>query len=255
MKRNNWTRQELIIAFNLYCKIPFSKINYKHKEIIELAAAIGRTPSAVAWKLVNFASLDSTLAERGIKGATNAGKLDKQIFEEFNHNWIELVEESEQLYAEILHKREEIVTEESDNIVFREGKEKERMVKTRINQSFFRQSVLASYEFSCCVTGTSISELLVASHIIPWAKDEVNRLNPTNGLCLNSLHDKAFDRGLITIMPDYTIKISDKLMKEKKNTFINENFASFESKKILLPKRFLPNPQFLEYHNNYIFLS
>ncbi len=85
-KRKNWTRNELIMAFNLYCKIPFSKINYRHDQIVKLAEAIQRTPSAVAWKLVNFASLDPSLAERGIRGATNTGKLDKIVFEEFTNN-------------------------------------------------------------------------------------------------------------------------------------------------------------------------
>lgn len=254
MQRKNWTREELIVAFNLYCKIPFSKINYKHKDIIELATAIGRTPSAVAWKLVNFASLDSSLAKRGIKGATNAGKLDKEIFEEFQHNWQNLIEESELLYNQLFNKKEELLIEnETEMVSFKEGKEQERMVKIRVNQSFFRQSVLASYEFSCCITGISINDLLIASHIIPWAKDELNRLNPSNGLCLNAIHDKAFDRGLITIMPDYTIKISERIMKEKNNPFLEENFKKIEGKSINLPQRFLPNPDFLSYHNQHIF--
>lgn len=57
-------------------------------------------------------------------------------------------------------------------------------------------------------------ELLIASHIIPWGKDEKNRLNPMNGLLLNALHDKAFENGLITIAEDYTIKISSSCKKK-----------------------------------------
>jgi len=58
----------------------------------------------------------------------------------------------------------------------------------------------------------SIPELLIASHIIPWARDDKNRMNPANGLCLNALHDKAFDKGLITITPDFVVRISDRFL-------------------------------------------
>lgn len=75
-KRRNWTREELIVAFNLYCKIQFGKIHYTNPRLIELANAIGRTPSAVSWKLVNFASLDSSHADRGVVGAKNASKME-----------------------------------------------------------------------------------------------------------------------------------------------------------------------------------
>ena len=83
IERKLWTRNELIVAFNLYCKIPFSKINYKHPLVSQLANIVNRTPSAVAWKLVNFASLDESLKKVGISGAKNVGKLDREIFTEF----------------------------------------------------------------------------------------------------------------------------------------------------------------------------
>lgn len=68
------------------------------------------------------------------------------------------------------------------------------------------------------MTGISISELLIASHIKPWkvSNNEDEKTNPRNGLCLNALHDKAFDRGLITIDKNYKIIVSSKL-KEKKS--------------------------------------
>src|SRR3989338_7210594 len=209
MERKNWTRDELVVAFNLYCKIPFRKINSRNEQIIKLAKAIGRTPSAVAWKLVNFASFDPTLKARGIKGATNAGKLDKVVFDEFYHNWDTLAYESETLLAKFLGQEIQLDdAQEVEKIILKEGKTKEGIVKIRINQSFFRSAVLASYDNKCCITGIPLTELLIASHIFPWSKDEKNRLNPENGLCLNSFHDKAFDKGLITIDADYKIKIS-----------------------------------------------
>lgn len=67
--------------------------------------------------------------------------------------------------------------------------------------------MLSAYNNTCAITKIKINEFLVASHIKPWAKDQNNRLNPHNGICLNSIHDKAFDRGLITIDKDYNIVI------------------------------------------------
>jgi putative restriction endonuclease len=70
-KRRSWTRNELILAFNLYCQIPFGRIHIRNPEIIALAARLQRSPSAVSWKLANLARLDPTLAKRNIKGATH----------------------------------------------------------------------------------------------------------------------------------------------------------------------------------------
>lgn len=248
-ERRKWTRDELIIAFNLYCKIPFSKINYRLPQIQEFAALINRTPSAVAWKLVNFASLDPALKARNISGAKNKSKLDEEIFNEFYGNWNDLVIESE-MKSELLsmkNKPQEILLDEKT------GKDIEVIVKVRVNQSFFRKAILATYEGKCCITGTNIPELLRASHIIPWSIKEETRLNPENGLCLDSLHDQAFDQGLITLDTDYRVVISNRIASCFSNQFIKQSFAPYEGKQIIMPKRFVPNQDFIEYHRQHIF--
>lgn len=60
------------------------------------------------------------------------------------------------------------------------------------------------------MTGLSNKALLVAGHIKPWKVSDPNtmRLAPDNGLLLNALHDKAFDRGLIAITKDLKIAVS-----------------------------------------------
>ena len=259
MARKNWTKEELILAFNLYCQIPFSKINYRQPLVQELAQAIGRTPSAVAWKLVNFASLDPTLQQRNIKGATNGSKLDKVVFDEFYYDWNNLVYESEMALAKILNKpivfNENDLDFDGDQSLYenKDGGVKAVVTKARINQNFFRNMILSAYENKCCLTGLNIPSLLVASHIVPWSKDENNRLNPENGLCLNNLHDKAFDRGFITIDFDYAIKISPHLQDLQSDESLNKFFLDFDKKPIILPKRFLPNKEFLDYHHQHIF--
>ncbi len=239
-----WNREELILAINLYCKTPFGKLHKSNLDVIALAGLIGRTPSAVSWKLVNFASFDPSLQARGIKGAQNTSKLDKKIWEEFFDNVEQLAFESEMLLYKLKHG--EIPVEEGE---FKEGKDKERTVKTRVNQSFFRSTLLASYNSKCCITGISNTEFLISSHIVPWSVDSKNRLNPRNGILINALHDKAFEYGYITISTDYKILVCSELLKLKDENAVNY-FHKHHNQSIFLPSRFLPDIEFLKYHNN-----
>jgi len=247
-----WTKEELVLAINLYCKLPFGKMHSRNLEIIHFANLIGRTPSSIALKLGNFASFDPTLKERGIKGASNASKLDKQIWDEFYNNWDSALIESEKLLAKVKHTTIEKLNNINISDLKKEGLDKKRLVKTRVNQNIFRSMILAAYNNTCCITSIHTPDLLIASHIVPWSKDEKNRLNPTNGLCLNALHDKAFDKGLITISAkDYTIKISSKLKAKNVEESVNLNFLKFEGTEIILPDKFMPSKEQLKLHNNF----
>lgn len=253
MAKNNWTRDELIVAFNLYCKTPFSKIGLSNKGIQETSQTINRSVSAVALKLANFARLDPSLQKRGLSGMSNGSKSEVEIWNEFNDNWEELAYESERILARYrnnpLERSANIYTEDLPP----EGKERETIVKVRVNQSFFRNAILASYDNRCCITGIAIPELLVAGHIIPWSVNPKHRTNPANGLCLNALHDKAFDKGLMTITSDYTIRFSEKLIEKIKGTDFDRLFFLYNGRKITLPQKFYPLREFLEYHNQKIF--
>lgn len=244
-----WTREELILAVNLYCKLPFGRLHRLNPEVLNLAALIGRTPSSVAYKLVNFASLDPSLKARGIKGASNASNLDKEIWEEFFNHWDELPFESEKLLAKIEKTTVEKLNRIPETELPKEGKVREQMVKVRVNQSFFRSSILASYNNTCCITGIQQPEFLIAGHIKPWSVDEKNRLNPQNGIAINALHDKAFEAGLLTITTDFKVKISPVLLKQKKSKSIEDYFITYNNKDIILPSRFLPDAEFLKYHS------
>ncbi len=244
-----WTRDELILAINIYCKIPFGKLHNRNPEIINLASLIGRTPSSVAYKLVNFASLDPSLKARGIKGASNASNLDKEIWNEFSKNWDTLPYESEKLLANYEGKSITALNDISEDDLPKEGKTREAVIKVRVNQAFFRSAILASYNDTCCITGINQKALLVAGHIRPWGIDTKNRLNPRNGIALNALHDKAFENGLITISTDFKIKISSVLKKQSKSESVQNYFLKYDNKSIVLPSRFLPDKEFLDYHN------
>ncbi len=254
MKRENtiWTREQTIIALNLYCKIPFNRVSSNHPDIIRISKIIGRTPNSVKMKIGNFGSFDPELKKRGIVGLGNTSKLDEIVWNEFNNDWNNLAYESELLIAKLSNQPLENISEiNTADIPI--GKERETIIKSRINQNFFRRVVLSSYNNKCCITGLTISELLVASHIIPWSVDEKNRLNPSNGLCLNYLHDKAFDSGLITITSEFKTKVSKNIYKTKNDKAIETMFEKYDNIKIILPEKFLPGKEFLDYHSREIF--
>jgi putative restriction endonuclease len=245
--RRRWNRNELIRAFNLYCQTPFGKIHNRNTDIISLASSIDRSPSAVSWKLANFARLDPTLAQRNIKGASHGSKEEELIWKEFESDWESLAFESERLrlgddgLAALAAKQE-----------FPEGRNRETLVRVRVNQDFFRRAVLNAYDSACCLTGIRVPELLCASHIVPWSIDTTNRTNPSNGLCLNALHDRAFDRGLITISQDFKVVVSSRLAKLD-DPNLKMMLADFEGKPIFMPRHFVPRPEFIEHHNTQIF--
>lgn len=253
-KNNNWTREETIIAFNVYCKIPFKSSSKTNPTIIKYANIIGRSPSALNMKVGNFGRLDPELRKQGIVGLGNGSKLDEIIWNEFNGNWDKLAFESEKLIAEFQNKSIEQI--ESFNIEdFPKGEERETIIKARVNQSFFRSTILSSYNLKCCITGLSVPDFLVASHIKPWSKDLENRTNPHNGLCLNSIHDKAFDRGYITVTPNYKILVSNFFDGYSNDLAVTEFFKKYQNQSINLPDRFLPSKDFLDFHYNEIFIK
>ena len=251
-KSNNWSREETIIAFNVYCKIPFKSSSKTNPIVIKYANIIGRSPSALNMKIGNFGRLDPELRKQGIVGLGNGSKLDEVVWNEFNGNWEKLAFESEELIAQFQNKKIDEI-EEFNIEFFPEGKEQETTIKARVNQCFFRSTILSSYDIKCCITGLSIPEFLVASHIKPWSKDKDNRTNPHNGLCLNSIHDKAFDKGFLTITPDFKILISEVFNDFQTDVAIESFFKKYNNQKITLPNRFLPSKEFLDYHYHHIY--
>ncbi|OXB08859.1 restriction endonuclease [Flavobacterium plurextorum] len=252
MATENWTKEQTIVVLNLYCKIPFNKVSSNHPDVIRISRIIRRSANSVKMKIGNFGSFDLELKKRGIVGLGNTTKLDKIVWDEYNNNWENLGYDSELI---ISHFANEPI-EKTSNIDINNlplGKERESVIKTRINQSFFRSTILSSYNSECCITGLSIPDFLVASHIVPWSKDDKIRLNPHNGICINSIHDKAFDKGYITITDEYKIKTSPFLDEYRKENAIEDFFLKYENKPINLPNRFLPSKEFLDYHYHNIF--
>ncbi len=161
-----WTREHCLIALNLYCKLPFGKLHKGNTIIVETAERMGRTPSSLAMKLVNFASLDPVQQARGIHGLSGATKKDKGIWDEFHSH---------------------------------------------------------------------LSEL-------------------GNGLCLSTLHDAAFDAGLITLDERLTVVLSKRLRSFFPQPALERNFVPFEGQPICLPEKLAePDEDFLRFHRHEVF--
>lgn len=244
---NNWTREQTIIALSVYCKIPFNKASNTNPEIVKAASLIGRTPVAVKMKVGNFGSFDPELKARGIVGLSNTSKLDEMIWNEYSQDWSKLAFDSEKIIAKLKNKTlEDVIGLEKSKLP--EGEERERMVKQRINQIFFRNTVLASYDYRCCITGVENPILLEACHIVSWSQDKTNRTNPQNGLCMNPFFHKAYDNYLIGITPDMQIQVSEELLQNTSDDTFMNYLSGLNGKKIIMPNKFYPNKDLLAMH-------
>lgn len=242
---NLWQEDELLLTLHLYCRTPFGKLHQSNPDIIQLANIIGRTPSAVAMKACNFASLDPALSQKGLAGASKA---DRDLWNAFMQNATEIAEKAETLYEEKVLNNP-VIEKQNNEVKFPTGEtETIREVKVRLVQRFFRQTVLESYNYRCAISGLAIPELLVASHIIPWAEDKSRRADPTNGIALNALYDKAFDRHLISFDENFRLVLSDRIKRQDKDEMVRECFLKFEGKKLEMPYRFLPDVKILQLH-------
>ena len=250
-----WSKEETILAFDLYCRTSFGKINSSNRDIMELASLMGRTSGAVALKMHNLAHYDPELRKRNVTAMAHGSKLDASVWEEFSSNWEDLSYQARCILANLKSESIDKVVNEPEIVMLPEGGVREQLVKSRIGQDFFRMAVLNSYENKCCITGLAIPVLLIASHIKPWkdADSRTERTNPMNGLTLNALHDKAFDRGLITVTPDYIIKVSSEIKPSVEGDTVEDWLLSFANQKIRMPNKFFPGKEFLEFHNDVVF--
>lgn len=267
--RKPWTREQLVLVMNLYCRIPFGRQHSRAPEVIELAQVLGRTPGSVAMKLNNLTSLDPEEKARGVVGLPGASQLDRHVWDEFHADWEGMAAESELLWEKTVRHHAALPSAEGERSAksarplpeglpesFPTGStESKRTVKVRLAQAFFRRTVLAAYHGCCCVSGNPVPELLIASHILPWAAFPEHRANPSNGLCLSRLHDAAFDKGLITFDETRALVLSKRLKDYLLNEAIRVNFASYEGSVLRVPEKFFPEERFLAHHRENIFLD
>ncbi len=245
--RRPWTREELLVALGLYLRLPFGRLHRGNPEIVQHAALLDRTPSALAMKLTNLASLDESLDRSGLSNASSA---DREVWAELQADWPATADAIVEATARV---GEGTPTDDEVSASPAGGEDVLVERKTRRGQDLFRAAVLSAYQGRCCITGLSDSRLLNASHIVPWRADPANRLNPRNGLCLSALHDRAFDRGLITFDEQLRLCVSPAL-EETNNPFVHMSFLDLSGNALRLPEKFAPDPAALACHREQIFI-
>lgn len=261
IERQRWTRDELLIALNLYHKLTFGQLHARQPVVVALAGKLGRGANSVAMKLCNFASLDPALKLRGIKGLAGASALDRTVWDEFHADLNEAVPASEGALRTLFGADEgselEVLPKEGVRVRKRPPHvptETIANVKLRRGQEYFRDAVLNNFGGRCGVTKLAVRELLIASHILPWGTHVAERLNVRNGLCLSPLHDAAFDRGLIAFDDKLRLLLSPQLKAELPQRSVAENFGSYAGEILHFPHDAAP-PElaFLSQHRATIF--
>lgn len=256
-----WTRDELLVALNLYHKLTFGQLHARQPVIIALAEKLGRGANSVAMKLCNLASLDPALRLRGIKGLAGASTLDRDVWNEFHADLNETVPASEIALRALFGADEnaELEVLPKDGVRVRKRPphgptETIANVQLRRGQEYFRDAVLNNFGGRCGITELAVRELLVASHILPWGTHEAERLNVRNGLCLSRLHDAAFDRGLIAFDDEFRLLLSPRLKAELPQRCVADNFGAHVGKPLRFPAdAALPKLAFLSQHRTTIF--
>lgn len=230
----------MIETLALYLRLDFGRFHARNPQIIALADRIARTPSAVALKLTNLAALDESLPQKGMAHVSAA---DRAV-------WAEFLAVPDKVLAAFAAQTTAAATPVGDGFderqaafAARQTESRSAVVTPRIGQSFFREVILTSYRGRCALTGNDDLRLLTASHIVGWAEDTALRVNPANGICLNALHDRAFDRHLITFDEDYRLKIAADVPPDARRAL-----ANVESGRLEMPARFLPDQGFLDRH-------
>lgn len=241
---NAWSREDIIIAYALYCVTPLKQINPRNKTIQQVAELIPHSVASIVMRMKNFMYLDP----RNKSGLGNVAKADKQIYEEFKYDWGALSIKAENLTGLALFDATPIQGAKPLSSLTNHS----RVSRER---HFFKRAVLSAYDGCCCISGCALPQMLTASHIKPYSKcrDEADRVNPENGICLNTFYDKAFDSGLMTITPNMKIHISPIVKKLSQDDFTRFWLLDLDGKDFIPPLRFAPHSAFLEYHNDKIF--
>ncbi|GAB7213815.1 HNH endonuclease [Dickeya oryzae] len=249
-----WTRDQLLVAFTLYSRLPFGKLHSRNPEIIDYAKLIGRTPSALAMKLVNIASLDPVIIDSGRTGLSQASKADRELWQELERDPQAFEQQCQQAITALTAPDD--TSQHALDITPPDYYGHERMAITtvRVGQQQFRKRVLKAYNERCCITGLEEPILLIASHIRPWKDIAEHRLDPSNGLCLSALHDKAFDKGLIGFNDHLELMLSPRL-KMLSSEIVQNQFEQYEGKQLHLPTdpHHHPKLEHIRHHRKHLF--
>ena len=120
----------------------------------------------------------------------------------------------------------------------------------RLGQGAFRALVTDVYERRCAVTRERTLPVLEAAHIRPYGEGGEHRVD--NGLLLRRDLHTLFDRGYLTVSPDYHLEVSRTIREEFENG--RDDYA-LHGRELLIPRKLAerPSAEFLRWHNEIVF--
>ena len=245
-----WTRPELLLAFDLYFRLPFGQLHHGNPQIQKLGLVIDRKANAVSMKLANIASLDKNITDTGRAGLKKASQADRAMWRKIQDNWGDFL-------ANVSAARHRFDPTHGGDVItdpdIPVGGTREVTVEVREGQRFFRDNLHRIYEGTCCITGANAPDLLDAAHIIPWQQNNAIGCDPRNGLLLTTLHHRAFDKGLITIDENYHVKVSP-IVKEVSSPFIDSALLKYDGQPMRMPSDpYIPKQEYLAQHREETF--
>ncbi len=129
----------------------------------------------------------------------------------------------------------------------------ERIVRPRIGQGAFKVLIADAYHRRCAITGEKTLPVLEAAHIKPYSVDGPNDIR--NGLLLRRDFHTLLDRGYITVDKSLTVEVSRRIKEDFGNG--REYYAHHGKKLTIIPNKQdqLPDPKYLQWHNDNVFLG
>jgi len=103
--------------------------------------------------------------------------------------------------------------------------ERKGLVTSRVGQGYYRQEILKRWDGKCSLTNCQISEILISSHIKSWREsNDIERLDPDNGILLSPSVDSLFDKHLISFENDGSMVLNSKINEtDLKSLGLNSN--------------------------------
>lgn len=242
-ERKAWTDQDRLLVLSLYCRLTFGQLHRGRSEVIQLAERIGRSANSVAMKLSNYASLDPEVLALGKKGLSGASQQDRLLWQRFIAEPEAVANECEEAWSIMTNG-----IDQSEPEIDYTAQDTVSIQKRRVGQSLFRKAVMIRYDTRCVITGLRHEDLLIASHIVPWQSRPESRLDPANGLCLNALHDRAFDKGLLAIDSQGRIRVSPELDVAGLNGELKSQLSDLNGQSLNLKASIFPNHDYLAWH-------
>lgn len=248
--RRDWTELEDIACLYLYLSKGRRQIDDSDPDLVKLAEALSRTPGAVSFKSANFRFIDPY--SKG-KGFEHGSKMDAKVWTAYSDD-IERAKEIFDLFIQSPDPSSEVIdTEQRIDSKNYDIPDSYGRAAVRTSQFKIRANALSIYGESCSLCHIDLPMLLVASHVVPWKADQKIRADPRNVILLCAMHDKMFDRGIISIDENYRVIGSTKL---NEYPIAERHVKQLEGKKMGIKGggEMLPKQDYLEYHRKHVFI-